>query len=97
MEEEKSKLLEEITKLKGERKDSVLRQKSLELNDKIEILMLENKRLKEIIREKDEQSDLESENGSVKDCNCGKVSGDVKLDSNSNLPTYEQTSHIAYV
>ena len=99
---ENEKLMEEIKKLKGERKDTVLRQRSRELSDKMEILVLENRSLKEIIREKDElPSDLESDSGSVKDgnCNCGngKHSGDVTPDNNSNIPNFKQTTQIAYV
>lgn len=103
LEEKMAKLQEEIKRLKGERKDTVLRQKSQELSDKIEILVLENKRLKEIIREKDEATDDNmSDTSSVKsdiNCSCGNKTGsDVHPDKNSNLPVFKQSlQQIAYV
>lgn len=101
LEAEKAKLLEEIEALQAERKDKVLRQRSQELKDKMEILVLENQKLKEIIREKDEEQELQtSDNGSVDSaCNCGKSTGDISPDKLTppGTPILRQTSQIAYV
>ncbi|XP_053393993.1 myosin-16-like [Mercenaria mercenaria] len=54
LEDKEAKMIEEIRQLKLERKDSVLKRQHSELADRVEILMLENKSLKDLIREKEE-------------------------------------------
>ncbi|KAH3728122.1 uncharacterized protein LOC127854013 [Dreissena polymorpha] len=54
-------LQNQVDELKQQRKDAVLRQQHREMSDKMEILLIENHRLKEIIREReDSESSLPS-------------------------------------
>lgn len=54
LEAKQAKLLEEVSKLKQQRTDSVLRKQHSELADKVDFLLIENKHLKELIREKED-------------------------------------------
>lgn len=56
LEEKREKMADEIRQLRLERKDVVLKRQNSELVDRIEILTLENRSLKELIRQ---QEDLE--------------------------------------
>ena len=105
-------MTEEIRLLKLERKDSVLKRQHSELSDRIEILMLENKSLKELIREKEETErqqeattkDGESKvNGEIETENTenGRTDHEHAADQNcmksSRSPVLTETTEIAYV
>ncbi|KAL4238072.1 hypothetical protein ACF0H5_002784 [Mactra antiquata] len=102
METKLTELMEEIRNLKSQRKDSVLRMQHEELENEKEILLIENQRLKEIIREKDdnEQKESESNSNSHKQnqiCILCQKNMSSSVPSSPTSPTVTQLTEVAYV
>lgn len=86
LEEKQGKMTEEIRLLKLERKDIVLKRQHSELTDRIEILTLENKSLKELIRDKEEGERADDNTGDISKCSSSsKEKTELQIDGKDSV------------
>ncbi|XP_045187941.2 hyaluronan mediated motility receptor-like [Mercenaria mercenaria] len=86
LEDKQASMEEEIRLLKQERKDTVLKRQHSELADSVEIFMLENKSLKDLIREKEETENQ-------KETNVDNVTNTFESNGHKNMVNIVTESH----